>query len=991
MRFVIALVLGFSGALFAADPCLVLPSGTTLRVRAESNRAVCFSVDVGPEEATQLSSEQPVDLSFRIINESELIVIDGFEFGTETITILTSGHHRVEVRQVDPLGGSPSTLSMSRHDISLQTARLWRDAEILATRSKQTGKIEDIAKSLQSWRKLDAPSALGRTYLKEGDVAFAASDALRERESDEEALRICNSIKDLRCAAEAANNSGYASFLLGDLKGASDRLGEAAEDWRRLSLSMYQGQTLSNLGLMFWQSGDYAQAIAALEKARVLLQGRNPTAHALVLNNLGVCYQSLSENEKAIAFFQSALTVLLVHHEMRHVVEARLNLGRSYMLLGWLGRAEVTLRQSLSEATKNSNAAGQANVLNNLGQVLLKLHRGVEARTSLNEALRLQRQLHSRRGEAIALHYLGIEAVNDGDIANARQLLTEAASIRRECGLRDDASDSVLELAELEYHAGNLQAAHDLTDQSILLIEALRSRIPSAPLRAAYYARKRRVFDLLTDIAMSSPNDQGGEAGLLSSERAHGRSLLDLITEGAVTGGVPESVLARRTALHRQIDVFALRLTDADPPNQRSTSGQDMERLREDLRRRLQLLLSEEDQIETQIREEAHASALGRPLSSVAELQAILPEDAGVLEYYLGERQSYLWLIRHGSVQSFRLAPRASIETLALRMVSRFNDIGSRRRSPNEQTAFEADTRRLSDALLRSLAGLHLPRCLIFVPDGVLNRVPMAALRIPGARAPLGLISDIVSVPSAAYLLAAKPPRPVASFRRSILAFVDPVFSADDSRLPLRPSSPPRLSGLARLPLTGEVDQLRSLVAPARIQILQGFDASLSTLKRFNIAEFAVVHFSTHAFIDDRIPELSRVALSLVDRSGRPIDGYLYPHQFADLRMDGSIVVLSSCETALGKEVLGEGLAGFSSSLFSAGASQLVLALTDVDAESSEAFFAEAYRSFFTGKASGMEVAATQARKALAHSDRWGDPYYWASFVVVGSPNGTRR
>jgi CHAT domain-containing protein len=161
-------------------------------------------------------------------------------------------------------------------------------------------------------------------------------------------------------------------------------------------------------------------------------------------------------------------------------------------------------------------------------------------------------------------------------------------------------------------------------------------------------------------------------------------------------------------------------------------------------------------------------------------------------------------------------------------------------------------------------------------------------------------------------------------------------------------------------------------------------------LRKLDLREFAVLHFSTHAYIDDRIPELSRIALTLVDRDGRHVDGYLRPQQFAEFRLNRSIVVLSSCETALGKEVLGEGLVGFASGLFSAGASQLVLALTKIDAESSAAFFTEVYRSLFDTQSTGIERALTRARQALAHSTRWSDPYYWASFTAIGGLSGQR-
>jgi CHAT domain-containing protein len=197
------------------------------------------------------------------------------------------------------------------------------------------------------------------------------------------------------------------------------------------------------------------------------------------------------------------------------------------------------------------------------------------------------------------------------------------------------------------------------------------------------------------------------------------------------------------------------------------------------------------------------------------------------------------------------------------------------------------------------------------------------------------------------------------------------------------PASP---GGLARLPFPDDVNAIRALVPEPRRDIFDGFNVTRANLERLRLADYAVVHFSTHALMDDRIPEVSRIALSLVDREGKSMDGYLRSYQLARLRMNGSVVVLSACDTALGKQVLGEGLVGLSSSLFHAGAAQLVLSLAKVDAEPSAQFFAEVYRELWGGRHVSMERALTRARVKMAQSPRWSDPYYWAAFVVLGRP-----
>jgi hypothetical protein len=98
-------------------------------------------------EATQLSVGQSVDLALRLTG-SVVAVVDGFDFGAETLTIVLPGKYRIEVRNIDPLFPSFSIFSMSRHAVALQQGSLWRAAEASATESKRTGKLSDITASL---------------------------------------------------------------------------------------------------------------------------------------------------------------------------------------------------------------------------------------------------------------------------------------------------------------------------------------------------------------------------------------------------------------------------------------------------------------------------------------------------------------------------------------------------------------------------------------------------------------------------------------------------------------------------------------------------------------------------------------------------------------------------------------------------------------------------------------------------------------------------
>ncbi len=952
--------------------CIPLKTGKLEKRSLSSSRPVCFTVTVEPGEAAQLLLDQgEEDLKIHLTNEFTDKVVDGFDMGIETLAITEAGAYRVEVRTVD---SSPvaSTFSLVRWNLEQQKASAWEQAELLATVSKKSKKIEDVDRSLALWETLGDTSFVARTYLKRGSV-LQTNNSAAARVAFEKALELCRANFDTRCAAEAENNSGSMSRRLGDVDQASQRLNEAARDWQKLAAPYNQGITLSNLGLMLCQSGDFEEAIRSLNQARHILRGKKTVDYAKALNNLGFCYLLLAEYRKAQKYFDGAIAGFVGRENLRDQVRARMNLGRTYMLEGDLRRAQPVLERARTDSMKLSDLQTRADTLRNLAQNLWFSGRAGNARALLPEALEIDRFDGDRRGQSSALHYLGLIAWKDGDIETARSLLTQAAQLRREASLSDDAAESLFSLADLEYHAGHLDAARDLADQALKLLEMVRSRVPSAALRASYYSRKQQFFDLLVSLAMTAENANAAVDGLLAVERGRGRALIDLLSGGLMPQQVPPDLAQQRASIRRQLDYLLRAGKEADS------------------RSRIEQLMAENEAIEGRIRKSFADQKAAQPLQSIEEIQKkYLPADSALLEYHLGVQNSYLWLVDAQRVQVFTLPPASIIEAQAAPVFQEFGHILERRRSLEKQAAFQRAMRRLSVTLLGQLANAQLPQRLILVPGGVLHRVPFAALWLPNAVTQLGLAHDLVQIPSAAYLMAGKRPQPLNQFPQTILAVADPVFSTNDPRVTGQHAKPLAGTGLdlGRLAFTSEIDTIESLVPRSRRRTLRGFDASRAMLGRLRLEDFGVLHFSTHALIDDQIPERSQIVLSMVDRAGHPVDGSLIPGQLAQFHLESSIVVLSACNTALGQQVLGEGLMGLSSSLLYAGGSQLVLTLTEIDAEASSRFLSDVYRRFLPGSNS-METAITQARRTMARSRRFRDPYYWASFVVIGRPAET--
>ena len=149
------------------------------------------------------------------------------------------------------------------------------------------------------------------------------------------------------------------------------------------------------------------------------------------------------------------------------------------------------------------------------------------------------------------------------------------------------------------------------------------------------------------------------------------------------------------------------------------------------------------------------------------------------------------------------------------------------------------------------------------------------------------------------------------------------------------------------------------------------------------LEDYRIVHFATHGLIDSERPELSGLILSLVNERGAPQDGFLRLPDIFNMRLNADLVVLSACQTALGKEIKGEGLVGLTRGFMYAGAPRVVASLWQV----SDLATAELMKRFYAGMLQRhLPAGGRAARRAARDGQRsaWASPYFWAGFVLQG-------
>jgi CHAT domain-containing protein len=161
------------------------------------------------------------------------------------------------------------------------------------------------------------------------------------------------------------------------------------------------------------------------------------------------------------------------------------------------------------------------------------------------------------------------------------------------------------------------------------------------------------------------------------------------------------------------------------------------------------------------------------------------------------------------------------------------------------------------------------------------------------------------------------------------------------------------------------------------------FQANRANATSGELSHYRIIHFATHGLLNSERPELSGLVLSLVDENGRPQDGFLGLHEIYNLELPADVVVLSACQTALGKEIKGEGLVGLTRGFMYAGARRVVASLWQVD----DLATAQLMKNFYRGMLKdGLRPAQALrlAQLEMLKQPRWSSPFFWAPFVVQG-------
>ena len=859
-----------------------------------------------------------------------------------------------------------------------------------------------IRRELQDWK--------GEISTLEGlATVYQAEDLDKAMRILGDALRVAEGVPDSRSRADVLRVQGDALLDAGRNREAVPLLDTAASLYRELKDAAGEAAALGRLGLALNRCGEFGRSRVILEKA--LEQSRATMSRAVeaaALTDLGNTALATGEPARALLHYERSMEL---HREIKDRVgelQALNNLYATYFYMGMLDLSRHYLEQALEGFEALHDKGGTARARSNLGVLLAEENRPGEGLVQLERAIRIRRDLKDSRGTAISCASAAEISLRLDKRADASRLVNEALEAARKIGDRGTEAYALNVLGHVQLAEGNTGAALESHRRALLIatdsdlaeerwrahagiasgleregkaaaaleetlravdeIEGIRGGLIVGEFKMRYLAGK---IDLYEDalLRLVPPGTDRADIKIVTTsfqlaERARARSLLDVLAESRsrVREKLPAELQRREQEVLDELSSASMQLAGSGTVEEQETA-----------RRQVSVARARLSELEIEIHRSAprYAGLLYPRPASLEEVQShILGDGEVLLEYFVGARRAWLWIVDKQSASIRDLGPSDEIA----RRVDAFLKEAAFAGSDLTGKPRDIDAaRRLASAVLPPDAVFPAKR-IVVVADGSLHSIPFETLRPDGRF----LVEDheVVVVPSAAVLgLMRSAPAPMAP--GGFLGVGDPILGTTgikDAGLPY-----------SRL----ELEAAGETFAEDQRTILTGADATRSSLKSLALDKFRFIHFATHGWIDAADLRHSGLRLSAAADGERA--GLLSADEILSLPLASEVVVLSSCRSGVGERLAGEGSVGLARAFLYAGAHSVLVSLWDVGDRSTASFMSSLYGRLQRGEAASEALRHVKLEFLTSDQPARRQIHVWAPFVLVGDPGDTVR
>jgi pentatricopeptide repeat protein len=715
-------------------------------------------------------------------------------------------------------------------------------------------------------------------------------------------------------------------------------------------------ETYLNASHLARATGNYQKAIVLGTKAvEVAEEAQYPVIMAKAFGHTGRAYYAIADYEKAIAYWERTASMgkeiskfieaagysglALAYRKLdqqQKSMEYLKNAGSIYeTVVSELTSPDFSMtkesRRAKKQFTNSGTVRAYVSILTSQGIMHLSLQEYDLAIECFKKALYYASdedqilEINNGMGD---LHY------KQGNIQNALEYHEKAVRIAEEINVPWHKMVS-LSKAAMDYHRQNkFTEAIERYGRSIDLIEEQRAMLQSEEQRSSFFAQMTRTYDGMISALVSAGNT---EKAFDYSERNRSRAFIDILgSKVNLSRGRASEVIAQEDELKRNIAALQLLREESDDDEVRN----ELRDLRREYNRFLERLRKEDLE---------HASLLAVEPLKLKDIQTLLPPQSVLIEFHILDDSLVVWIVRRDSMQSVVMPyGRRAIVELVKGLREGIAEVQS-------ETSLRKAAQDLHQALL-SRTGIRKGEQLIIVPHGVLHYLPFHILLQPDNRY---LLEDhAISYLSSSGLMRFTSDKQ-KKMQGKVLAFGNP----DLGNLIYNLRYAER-----------EAREIGNLYPQSDVYLRK--DATRTRVK-MSLAGYGVIHFASHGEFSRNNPLESSIMLAVENgESGR-----LTTEDIFTLNIDASLVVLSACETAIGKVNTGDEIIGLTRAFIYAGAPSVITSLWRVNDKSTYLLMSSFYKNLKTmGKAEALRSAQRSVMKDFQH------PFYWGAFILNGDP-----
>jgi CHAT domain-containing protein/Tfp pilus assembly protein PilF len=691
--------------------------------------------------------------------------------------------------------------------------------------------------------------------------------------------------------------------------------------------------TYNNLGNIYEKDGQHDLALAfylnALDIKKTLVGEMHPDI-ADYYTNIGNIYSAKNDKEQALDYHQKALAIKTQFYGQKHpaVVLPYLNIGQIYYEQMDYSNALANYQKSLSANVKNFNPE----VTNTYANPIIANYYNAQS------------LLSSLQGKAKALVGKYKQSKVEQDLMTAYSCYVKCDSviniIRRTSTSKTD---------KIEFGKISSKIYDEAIDVCFKLNQLQKNRMGSTYLKQGFYFSEKNKAGVLLEALAAS--------------------------EAKKFAGIPDSLLEKEKKLKNQVAALEKRLAETyDEKSELVIRGELF-----NVNRKYDKLIGDFEANYPAY----HEMKYNKASLTIEQLQSTMDSETAIRGYFIGDSMISIFTVTKDKI----FMDKSVIDdAFDLQIFSFRRAITSNSLSDVKQ--YLKDAYKYYQLLFPTALPDNIKR-LVIIPDGNLGLIPFEALlteEYTGRpeqfnKYPYLIKKYEISYNYSASLYFSQLSKDMTGKNNGGWLGIAPVFS-NVSNLVINENY------ISPLPATeAEINTIKKeMEAKNHVSITKLFtEASEAYLKSNEVKGFKYLHIASHGFVNSEKPELSGIVLAQNHTGGN--DGVLYTGEIYNMELNSDLVVLSACETGLGKVSKGEGIIGLSRALLYAGTNNIIVSLWKVADESTSELMIDFYDYLLNAEAQTNTVYSSSlhaTKLEMVNSKKFSHPFFWSPFILIG-------